>query len=75
MDGNLFGKHIALVQRKKDEKKEILEYIKEKTSIEITSEEIIIEGKKIKITTSSVKRLILKKSNIETLLKEKGYYV
>lgn len=75
MDGNLFARRLKVLQHKKNEKQELIDYIQEKTGILLISEEISITTKKITITTSSVKKVMLKKNAIHSLLQEKGYFL
>ncbi len=73
MDGSLFKKYEQRIQKNKTEKGELLRYIEEKTDVLLLEGEVVIDGKKIKIQTSSIKKTFLKKNNIELFLKEKGY--
>lgn len=73
MDGNLFTRHLKVLQYKKNEKQELINYLQEKTGILLTNEEITINTKKIIIVTSSVKKLMLQKHNSKSLLQDKGY--
>lgn len=73
MDGNLFKKYEQRIQKNKTEKEEILRYITEKTEITLEEKEIILSGKKIKIQTSSTKKMLLQKRGVQIFLKEKGY--
>lgn len=73
MDGSLFKKYEQRIQKNKTEKEELLRYIEEKTDVLLLEGEVVIDGKKIKIQTSSIKKTFLKKNNIELFLKEKGY--
>lgn len=73
MDTNLLKKYEILISKNKQEKEELISYIKDKTTILLKEKEIILEGKKISIQTSSLKKSILFKNNIKNLLQEKGY--
>ncbi|MEN9881177.1 MAG: hypothetical protein RLZZ308_360 [Candidatus Parcubacteria bacterium] len=74
MDGNLFAKYTKTLEKKRSEKEDIVRYIYEVTGVLCTIEELVIDQKKVTICTSSVKKMILQKYNIQNVLQEKGYH-
>ncbi len=73
MDESLFIKHLIQIKKQKNSKEEILNYIKEKTNIELTDEMITVSKKQITFTISSVIKQKLHQKNITKVLEEKGY--
>jgi hypothetical protein len=73
MDEGLFKKYSVSIKNQQDSKKEIIEYIKEKTGVVLTSEEVSLSKKEITVFTTSVKKSRLSQKNIKALLEEKGY--
>jgi hypothetical protein len=73
MDGNLFKKYEQRIQKNKTEKEDLLRYIEEKTNVKIEEKEISLSGKNIKIHVSSTKKMVLQKSGISLIVKDKGY--
>jgi hypothetical protein len=75
MDEGLFRKHIQAIQERTSAKEIIIAAIKEKTGVEVEEEEISLSRKKIRITTSSVKKTALFQKKAKELLEGLGYSV
>ncbi len=75
MDESLFVKHLIQIKKQKNSKEEVINYIKEKTGIELSGEMINISKKQISFTISSVLKQKLHQNNIIKILEEKGYVV
>jgi hypothetical protein len=73
MEGGLFKKYELRIVKNTEDKKELIKYIEEKTLVLLNEKEIQIDNKKVKIQTSSTKRLMIISRDIKTVLKEKGY--
>ena len=73
MDQSLFTKHIVNIKKQKNNKEEVLLYIKEKTNIGLEEKDIVLSKKQVKLNISSVIKQKLFQKNIAGLLKEKGY--
>ena len=73
MDQSLFTKHLVNINKQKNNKAEILLYIKEKTNIVLEEKDIVLSKKQVKLNISSVIKQKLFQKNITGLLKEKGY--
>lgn len=73
MNEGLFEKYSKVLQKKKSEKEEIINLLKEITEIIFKEEEIEINKKIISFHISSVKKTILNQKNIKIKLEEKGY--
>lgn len=73
MEGGLFKKYELRILKNKNEKQDLLKYIEEKTGVNLDEKEITIEGKKIKIQTTSTKRSLLNSRGLHLVVKEKGY--
>jgi hypothetical protein len=71
MDNNLFLKYTKAITKREDDKSIIIALIKESSGIILEKEDFILEGKKITFTTTSTKKMFLKK--IFKQLEEKGY--
>ncbi len=72
MDESLFNKYINSVKKHKDNKDEIINYIKEKTGIILKEETIVISKKEIILYISSTLKHKLFQKNIKAILLEKG---
>jgi hypothetical protein len=75
MDQGLFGKYQRFITTRENTYKEISLCIEEETGVILTEEELLLDKKKIKFHTSSVKKMILRNKNIEGVLTRKGYSV
>lgn len=73
MEGGLFKKYELRIQKNKDQKKEVLDYIKEISGIDLSEKEIQLEKNKIKIQTSSAKKAHLLRTKTKEFLQEKGF--
>jgi lactam utilization protein B len=73
MNEGLFEKYRKVIQKKKNEKQEVIDMLQELTGIEFTEQELQIEKKVISFHVSSVKKSIVLQKNIQSGLKEKGY--
>lgn len=73
MDESLFIKHLVNIKKQKNNKEEVILYIKEKTGIELSESMITLSKKEVTLHLSSVVKQKLFQKNIEELLKEKGY--
>lgn len=73
MEGGLFKKYELRILKNKNDKQNIITYIEGKTGVCLHENEIVIEAKKIKIQTTSIKRSVLASKDIKTILKELGY--
>lgn len=73
MEGGLFAKYKHVLEKQQSHKKEICDYIKEKTGYEIQEKEIEIDIKKktIILHVSSTKKQALKLKKINDVLKDK----
>jgi hypothetical protein len=75
MDEGLFAKHLKNLTLRTNIKNDIMEAIHTGCGIDINEEEFILQGKKIRIITTSVKRAALIRSHIEEELSKLGYTV
>jgi hypothetical protein len=73
MDSSLFRKIEALVNLKKEEKKEVVELLRKEIDDRITEEQVEIKGKKVQLFLSSIQKQIFLKKDGYKKLKEKGY--
>lgn len=73
MDQGLFTKHIRNVQERDSQKQKIITLLFEKTGVTLTESELVLSKKTISITTSSVKRSVLLKNDIHTILQSNGF--
>lgn len=75
MNEGLFEKYKKVLTQKSNEKQEVISLLQEILGIVFKEDEIVIEKKSISFHTSSVKKSILLKKNIQTKLEEKGYRI
>jgi hypothetical protein len=75
MDQNLFHKYTVTIKKAHTKKDEIVTFLEKETGALFLPEEIIIQNNKISFQTSSVKKALLNRKNIQTFLKEKKYKV
>jgi hypothetical protein len=75
MDLSLFTKYTKAIAKKKEATQELIQFIYEKTGIELSEKEIQISKTKIKFTTTALKKSTLHIHRIGELLKEKGLYL
>lgn len=73
MDKSLFERHLRQIKKQKDSKEELLNYIKEKTGIELDENNIVVSKKEVVFNVSSVVKQKLFQKKIEEVLNEKGY--
>lgn len=73
MDEALFKKHLTNIKKQKNNKEEIVLFIKEKIGIDIDESTFTISKKEITFNLSSVIKHKLFQNNLEELLKQKGY--
>lgn len=73
MDENLFLKHLVNINKRKNNKEEIILYIKENTGVELDESTITLSKKIVTLHTSSVVKQRLFQKNITEILKQKGY--
>ena len=73
MDESLFKKHLINIKKQKNNKEEIVLFIKDHIGIEIDESMFTISKKEITFNLSSVIKHKLFQKNIEELLKQKGY--
>lgn len=75
MDESLFIKHLVQIKKQKNSKEEVINYIKEKTGIELEELNITVSKKQITFNISSTIKQKLHQKNINKVLEEKGYLV
>lgn len=75
MDNSLFNKYKKVVIQRDQDKEKIITFIQNHTSITLQNNEITLDGKKITLHLSSIKKAHLFKKNIKQLLKEEGFIV
>ena len=73
MEKSLFEKHLSFVKKRKNNKEEILSFIKEKTGILLDEKEISLSKKEINLVVSSVKKARLIQKGAPEIIKQKGY--
>ncbi len=73
MDENLFRKHLTNINKRKNNKEEIILHIKENTGVELDESTITLSKKIITLHISSATRQRLFQKNITEILKQKGY--
>lgn len=73
MESNLFKKYKNTIQQRDETKEKIIILIKKNTNVLLKPEEITIEGKKIMLNISSIKRSVLIKNKINEILLNSGY--
>ncbi|MCF7843969.1 glycogen/starch/alpha-glucan phosphorylase [Candidatus Gracilibacteria bacterium] len=73
MDESLFIKHALQIRKQKNSKEELINYIKDKTGIELEENMITSTKKVVTFTVSSVLKQKLHQKNISKVLEEKGY--
>ncbi len=73
MDESLFVKHLIQIKKQKNSKEEVINYIKEKTGIDLNDNMITISKKEVIFIVSSVLKQKLHQKNISEVLKDKGY--
>ena len=71
MDNHLFSKYAQVIVKREDIKNLFIETVKEISGIVLEKEDFILEGKKVTFTTTSTKKMFLKK--FYPLFEEKGY--
>lgn len=72
MDQGLFSKHIRNILERNSKKKELIQFLLEKTGVCLDESEIIISKKDISFSVSSVKKSILLKKGLADLVESKG---
>lgn len=75
MDEGLFAKHLKRLNERSTIKQSILQLVKELTGVQLQEEELELQGKKLRILTSSTKRAVLIQRKLKESLLEKGYSV
>ncbi|MFA6608554.1 MAG: hypothetical protein WCT07_01435 [Candidatus Paceibacterota bacterium] len=73
MDESLFKKHIINIKRRKNNKEELILFIKEKTGVDLEETMITLSKKEVSFHLSSVVKQKLFQKNIEEILKQKGF--
>lgn len=73
MDQGLFAKYLRKIESHTKNKEELISFLTEETGIEVEDRELSLEGKKIHLAISSVKKASLLKKGIRSLLEQKGY--
>jgi peptide deformylase len=73
MDSSLFSKIKQLVEEKTKDKKELIEFLHNKTGIAIEENQIDIKGKKVILYLNSNQKLLFKQRNGNSFIIEKGF--
>ena len=73
MHEGLFKKHLQQILSRTNAKQKVISFLKEKTGIDISEDEIILSKKTISFSTSSVKKAQLLQKKSKELLAEIGY--
>jgi hypothetical protein len=73
MDQGLFAKHLRSINERTNAKQTIITAVLEKTGIPLDEKEITLQGKKITLATSSVKKAALMQKKGKEVLSALGY--
>ena len=75
MDEGLFSRYKKQIEEQKENKQDLIMYIKKYTGILLEDNEIQITKKEISLFVSSIVKQRLFQKNIEKILKERGFVV
>lgn len=73
MEEALFTKHLIEIKKQKNNKKEVILIVKEKTGIVLKEKEVFLSKKEVVFHVSSVKRSKITQKRIIEILKQEGY--
>lgn len=73
MDEGLFKKYSRTLSQRKTLKEEIIQVLQEKAGVTLEEDEFILEQKKIRLLTSSVKKNILLQNGVKDILSSLGF--
>lgn len=75
MEKSFFDRYTKIITKNQEEKITVCMFIEEVTGLKIETEEVEMDGKKIKLNISSVQRSSLFNTPVKARLLEKGYQI